>query len=346
MAMRILITGGTGDVGRAAVERLVSGGHAVTVAGRRPGLSVPGAIYRTCDITDPAAVREAVRGAEAVVHLAAVPRPSLAPPEEVFRVNAGGTFQVFQAAAAEGIRRVVCASSINALGFNYGRRSFPILRLPIDEGHPPSTTDAYSFSKDITERIADYFWRREGISSVSLRLPWVAPAAFTGRGKAMEHMSACRASLDALLALPEAQRRERIEGWIAQYDLCRARGVLESDDPAILRQLPRDPLMGGRNNFWTLIDERDSALAIQAGLAASFEGSHAVFVNDDHNLTGLPSETLARLFFPEADRSALRGTESLVSVEAARSLIGFRPEHSVSRWFAGSGSAAPGKEHP
>jgi nucleoside-diphosphate-sugar epimerase len=94
--------------------------------------------------------------------------------DALFHINCTGTFNVYQAAAEEGIKRVVSASSINALGFNFGGVPFQLSYLPIDEAHPTQTSDVYSLSKQILEDTADYFWRRDGISGVCLRLPFVS----------------------------------------------------------------------------------------------------------------------------------------------------------------------------
>ena len=176
--MQILLTGGSGSVGKAIVDRLVKHGYAVRVIGRKAGVQFEGAEYRSCDINDYPSLREVIRGCEAVVHLAAIPNPASGTPEEVFRSNCQGTFNVFQAAAEEGIRRIVQASSINATGQYYGVKPAPLNYLPMDENHPVFSTDAYSFSKHVIEEIGDYFWRREGICSVAYRLPYVAPVAY------------------------------------------------------------------------------------------------------------------------------------------------------------------------
>ena len=63
-AMKVLVTGGTGNVGRKAVTRLVQSGHDVTVIGRRPNMTVPGGRYAACDITDFASIREQMTGME------------------------------------------------------------------------------------------------------------------------------------------------------------------------------------------------------------------------------------------------------------------------------------------
>ncbi len=331
--MKLLVTGGSGRVGAATVARLVARGHAVTVVGRRGGLEVPEAAYRACDITDEGAIREAARGFEAIVHLAAIPGPGSGTAPEVFRVNASGTFNVYAAAESAGIARVVTASSINALGYNYGRRPFPIDRLPIDESHPRFTTDAYSFSKEVTEGIAAYFHRRAGISSVCLRMPWVAPASQTSEQRVRERWRDCRAMFDRLAVMDESGRRAWVAELAARWEELRAAGVLESPDGHRRTELMlRDPLFAGRSDFWAMLDERDAAQAVERSLLAGFEGSHAVYVNDDHNWTGIESRTLAALYHPDAACADVPGTASLVSIEAVRSLIGFAPEFSVERW--------------
>ena len=60
--MRVLVTGGTGAVGREAVKRLVAHDHDVTVIGRRPGFNIEGAAYRQCDIVNFARLTEVIEG--------------------------------------------------------------------------------------------------------------------------------------------------------------------------------------------------------------------------------------------------------------------------------------------
>src|SRR5512133_264878 len=103
--MRVLITGGSGEVGKAVIERLAKKGHNVLVIGRTAGLTIEGAEYAQCDVVDYPRLREVIRGCEAVVHLAALPQPGKGTPEQIFQINCGGTFNVFQAACEEGIRR-------------------------------------------------------------------------------------------------------------------------------------------------------------------------------------------------------------------------------------------------
>jgi NAD(P)-dependent dehydrogenase (short-subunit alcohol dehydrogenase family) len=338
--MRVLVTGGYGKVGRAAVERLAAGGFSVKVIGIVPladlgeDIPIPGVDFEMCDICDYAHLRETVRGFEAIVHLAAIPVPYL-PSPVIFDTNARGTFNVFRAAEEEGIRRVVQASSINALGQFYGMKPAPLEYLPLDEDHPLSTTDIYSFSKQMAEEIGDYFWRRSGISSVALRFPWVAPR------DAREYMAARQARTlalcERLLRLSADERNTWFERAWQKYNELRALGINENPD-LFERTMNAESeffaegylAMSSRVNFFAVVDERDAARAIELGLTAAYEGSHRLFINDDHQYAGIPSSVLAGLFYPDVSvfKKDLNGSEALVSIERARALLGFTVEHS------------------
>jgi len=332
--MQILLTGGSGSVGKAVVERLAGAGYAVRVIGRRAGVSVTGAEYRQCDVNDYAGLRETLRGCKAVVHLAAIPNPGQTTPEEIFRVNVQGTFNVFQAAAEEGIQRIVQASSINATGQFYGIKPAPLHYLPIDEEHPVSGSDAYSFSKHMIEEIGDYFWRREGITSLALRLPWVTPA---GMHESIEQRRRSLLTLvEQLLARAPEERRAWFDAAWQAYNDFRARRPYEQpgavrDYLAGLADEQRDQLtaMSNRVNFFTMLDERDSAQAVEKGLSAAVSGSHTLFINDRLNWTGVKTRVLADLFYPDVStfKKPLAGYESLVSIEQAQALIGFEPAY-------------------
>lgn len=336
--MRVLVTGGTGNVGRAAVERLVERGWEVLVIGRRTGIEISGADYAACDITHYDDLREKIGGCHAVAHLAAVANPMAAPGTELFRVNVAGTFNVFEAAAAEGITRVVQASSINAFGCAWSTIDVAVQYFPIDEDHPTFTTDPYSFSKQMVEEIGAYYWRRERISSVALRFPWVAPQSV---GQSRAHGQGgrrARVAVDELVALPEKERRARVAelgNSVLEYrrqrplefGTAQSRGWGKETDDDLLWGI----YMTDRFNFWTRVDERDSAQAIEKGLTAEYEGSHALFANADQNWLGYDAETLVQVFFPDVQerKSSLSGPVSLVSIEKAKAVIGFEPEHSV-----------------
>ena len=90
---------------------------------------------------------------------------------------------------------------------------------------------------------------------------------------------------------------------------------------------PEQMLMFGRSDFWAVIHAEDAAQAIEKGVLADYEGSHPLFVNAAENSVGVPSRSLAELYFPEvtAWRREVEGAETLVSIERARELIGFEP---------------------
>jgi nucleoside-diphosphate-sugar epimerase len=338
--MKILVTGGLGVVGKPVVRRLVQSGHQVRVVDRQAGDCVEGVECIPCEVTDYTAVREQVRGMQAIVHLAAIPAPMMASGEEIFRINCAGTYNVYEAAAQEGIRRIATASSINWLGFYYGVRYSSIRYFPVDEEHPNFTTDAYSFSKQVTEDIAAYYWRREGLSSTCLRMPGVVEVKEEWLPRRKEWIAQTRKSITELnertpeertawlCQLQDKTAELRAQRWQEMSFEARKNLGLGMDNPDMR-------FISSRMNFWALLDARDAAQAFEKSLLANFEGCHPLFVNDSHNSTGIETETLLGLFFPEvtARKRPLVGTETLVSINRARQLIGFEPEYSFSKWF-------------
>ncbi|MEJ5357893.1 MAG: NAD-dependent epimerase/dehydratase family protein [Desulfobacterales bacterium] len=107
----VLVTGGTGYLGRMLVARLLARGERVRVFCRRPA-DIP-AELRLGDIERPEDVRAAVRGARLVYHLAALVDHT-APEEMLRRINVTGTANVVRAARGEGVRRLVHCSTVSA----------------------------------------------------------------------------------------------------------------------------------------------------------------------------------------------------------------------------------------
>jgi nucleoside-diphosphate-sugar epimerase len=340
--MKILVTGGLGMVGRPLLQRLLTHGHHVRVMDRSVENSPASVESVVGDVTDFAAVRDAVRGMQAIIHLAAIPNPFSAAGPEIFRINCAGTFNVYEAAAQEGIRRVVSASSINALGFNFGIKSFPIQYLPVDEEHPTFTTDVYSFSKGVTEEIAAYYWRREGISGVQLRLPGVMALTDEFREMVERFAPMLQTAFAKVLEMSPEARLERARKLIAELDAQRAARVYEqppSGEPPEEEWQPdlNDPLpliSFGFTDFWTVISTDNAAQALELGVLADYEGSHPLFVADAVNMLGLDAEILAGTFYPDATRKRpLVGNEPLVSFAKAQQLIGYHPESSLDDWL-------------
>lgn len=335
---RALVTGGIGHIGRAVVERLIAEGWDVRVIDLAPEAEIAGAEYRPCDILNYADVLAALRGCDAVIHMAAVRNPGLAPGHDVFHVNAAGTFNIFEAAAAAGVKRIVQASSINALGCYYNLGDFAPRYFPVDEAHPSLTFDPYSFSKEVVESIGAYYWRRDGISSIAMRFPGVYPAGYPQTDAYRQRRAGVQRVVDELTSLPEDERRARLAAAHEQTLVLRAARPLEFE--AVQNgtgkfNFQENPLLGlyafGRYDLWAWIDVRDAAQACVKGITADFEGDHVLYITDHRNVIYLDAPTLIRLFFPSTTeiRGGLSGTASLISIERARALIGFEPGASV-----------------
>lgn len=169
--MRIIVTGGSGKAGRAVVRDLVEHGHEVLNVDLVPSREAL-APFLPADLTDlgqaieALAARELLPGAEAVVHLAAIPAPERATPEVILRANTTSTYNVFSAAATLGLRRVVWASSETTLGLPFAT---PPAYAPVDEAHFPRPESSYALSKVLGEQMAEQFSRWSAIPIVGLR---------------------------------------------------------------------------------------------------------------------------------------------------------------------------------
>lgn len=178
--MRIVITGGSGGVGRAATRAAVDAGHTVLSLDRvepKPEAIVPGVEYRVFDLTDYDGLVAALTGADALIHLAAIPNPRTFPDHVTHNNNVVTSYNALRGAVDAGIKHICQASSINAIGGAYSREA-RYDYLPVDEQHPTYAEDPYSLSKWICEQQADSIARRyEDMTIGSLRFHWVVPDA-------------------------------------------------------------------------------------------------------------------------------------------------------------------------
>jgi nucleoside-diphosphate-sugar epimerase len=111
MTRQICVTGASGKAGRAVVRELLEHGYDVAptdIAAARD--DIEGGMLRA-DLADYGQAIEALRGAEAVIHLANIPAPGVCTPQVTFNANITMNFNIFQAAASLGLNRVVWASS-------------------------------------------------------------------------------------------------------------------------------------------------------------------------------------------------------------------------------------------
>jgi UDP-glucose 4-epimerase len=189
--MKVLITGAFGMIGRALIKELEPR-HELRLLDRctpeTATVFVPGKGERElaplvtkwpcikAEIMDAKAMRAAVDGMDAVVHLAAsvtgLPEFAL----ETMNLNVIGTTNVLEGAHQAGVKKFLCASSINAYGTIYWRISGkpPVYdKMPLDESFRPVPEDTYSLSKWFNEETCAAYNRAFGITCAAFRFAGV-----------------------------------------------------------------------------------------------------------------------------------------------------------------------------
>ncbi|MEV4497304.1 NAD-dependent epimerase/dehydratase family protein [Micromonospora arborensis] len=170
---RALVTGGAGTIGSHVVDLLVQGGASEIVVldnlvrGRRENLKWALRDDRVRvvegDIRDVDLVRDVTRGKDLVFHLAAIRITQCAEePRLANEVLVDGTFNVLEAAAAEGVRKVVASSSASVYGLAE--------EFPTNERHHPYNNDTfYGAAKAFNEAMLRSFHGMYGLDYVALR---------------------------------------------------------------------------------------------------------------------------------------------------------------------------------
>ena len=161
-ATRVIVTGGSGKLGRAVLADLVA--HGYTVLNLDQTLPTePIAPTVRVDLRDFGEVIAALGGVDehrgpfdAVIHLAAIPAPGLFANARTFANNVPATYNVFEAARVLGIKNVVFASSETVLGLPFDH---PPPHVPVDEDDAPRPETAYSLGKLVDETIAQQYAR-------------------------------------------------------------------------------------------------------------------------------------------------------------------------------------------
>lgn len=162
--MKVLVTGGGGFLGRRIVELLVTTGHEVSFLSRRryPQVEACGARGLQVDLGDAEAVRDAVRGMDIVIHVAAKAEPWGAF-EDFYRVNVTGTENLLAAMRAEAVPRLVYTSTPSVVSL-MGDTENGAQDLPYSQHYP----SAYGETKAIAERMV-LEANGPGLATVSLR---------------------------------------------------------------------------------------------------------------------------------------------------------------------------------
>jgi len=172
--MRVVVTGGAGDIGHCVVKQLAQE-HEVISFDQRVSTELH-CEQVVGDILDLDALRAVMKGTHCVIHLAAIRHPMADPADRVFHVNVMGTHRVADAAVDAGVRRIVFASSDSTFGFVFGNYGCPlplVEYVPLDTKHPTHPRDPYGLSKLVGEELLHSMHRRHGVAVTCLRYPWV-----------------------------------------------------------------------------------------------------------------------------------------------------------------------------
>ena len=277
---RVVVTGGSGKLGRAVVDDLLEHRYEVINIDAAPPRE-PKCPFTRVDLTDHGQTLEALiavddrySGVDAVVHLAAIPAPGITPNSATFANNMLCTYNVFNAARVAGIKNVVWASSETTLGLPFAT---PPPYIPVDEEYPARPETTYALVKHLEEQMATQFCR------------WDPELKMIG---------------------------------------LRFSNVMEIDDYTRFPSFDSDPTLRSWN-LWGYIDARDGAQAVRLALEHDFAGTEVFIIANADTVMTRPSAELAGEVFPGVPVTrALEANETLLSIEKARRVLGYQPEHS------------------
>lgn len=166
----ILVTGASGLIGRALVERLQSAGRPVLAVDRVPPVDPAGYEVTIAELTDVHRVNALVAaGVDGIIHCGGISGPMVGRdhPAGLVGVNVGGTVNLLEAARLFGIPRFVFCSSIVAYG------ATPAQQCPVDESAPLTATDVYGASKAAADLLVRAYAAQHGIDARIGRIGWV-----------------------------------------------------------------------------------------------------------------------------------------------------------------------------
>jgi nucleoside-diphosphate-sugar epimerase len=188
--MQVLVTGGSGFIGAWLIKRLLAAGHRIRIFDASTdrklvhdiaGPSVAEKLdWRSGDVAESEQVMAAAEGCDGIIHLAGVLTPACkADPVRGAKINLLGTLNVFNAAHARGIKRIVYTSSAGVYGPTDGRTPYP--------------TTHYGAFKLACEGSARAFWEDAKIASIGFR-PYIVYGAGREVGLTAGPSLACRAA--------------------------------------------------------------------------------------------------------------------------------------------------------
>jgi UDP-glucose 4-epimerase len=288
---KVLITGGSGRLGRSVVAGFAASGHDVVSLDRDAlpaGFEAVG--QESVDLLDAGAVRDAMRrhAPDAVIHLAAIAVPFSAPEDVILRTNTMLAFNVINAATELGVQRIVTASSPTVLGYGNPQGWLPE-SFPLDERTTPKPWNAYALSKLVAEQVMAMFAAAHGdaIRYAAFRPCFViSPEEWDGAPTQQGHTVAERLADPALSA------------------------------PALFNYVDARDVAG--------------FLAVLLEKMDSIDNAQTFFVGAADALAVETLAVLMPAFLPgsEALSAGLTGTSPAFSIDKARRLLGWTPQRS------------------
>ncbi|MBG6185030.1 nucleoside-diphosphate-sugar epimerase [Arthrobacter sp. CAN_A214] len=307
---KVLVTGGSGRLGRSVVAGLAASGLTVVSVDRQiveADQFPAGVVQDAVDLTAPGEAFRVISGhaPDAVIHLAAIAVPFSAPENVIFETNSKLAFAVLGAATEAGVRKIITASSPTVLGYGNPAGWLPDA-LPLDERTEPRPWNAYALSKLLAEQVMQMFATANGnsVRYAAFRPCFViSPEEWLGAPTQQGHTVAERLA-DPTLAAP------------ALFNYVDARDAADF--------------------LITLLDRMDD-----------IPNAQTFFVGAEDALASEPLADLLPQYLPGSEElaAALTGSSPAFSIAKARDLLGWRPTRSWRTELADSpvvSAGAPG----
>lgn len=158
----ILITGAAGRLGKELRRGLAPLARQLRLTDRNPITDLqPNEDAHVADLADADAMLRLTQGVDAIVHFGGAPLER--PWAEILASNIQGSYNIYEGARKNGVRRVIYASSVHAIGFHK-------LESQIDAAAPHRPDGLYGLSKCFVEDLGRLYWDKFGLESVALRI--------------------------------------------------------------------------------------------------------------------------------------------------------------------------------
>jgi UDP-glucose 4-epimerase len=299
--MRVLVTGGSGNLGHFVIDELYRRGHSVVnadvvragTAGKSQSEAFAGMRqswpgnpqFFTVDVTNYGQVISAMDSCDAVIALAARPSNANYTEEDILVTNVSSMWNICRAAEQLKIRPVVLGSSYNAVGAMGTAQRWEPRQVkapeyfPLDEHVYTRSEEAYSIAKWIGEEIGQGFARRS---------PWMSIASMRLNGLWDD------AQFRALAANPITDVWERCQG------------------------------------FWTYVHIKDAATACAMSIESEgWTGHHRFFLNANDTMIDIPTMDAIAEVYPDVPvREPLEAFRAPLSTENTKRLLGWTPRYS------------------